>query len=630
MNQKDIFGNTVPKLPDLVIEEPTAEQWEAIASLLESRCTKQQLLNYAETLSPWLSHYGRVIRATRDGQQIETQETTLMRKSNSSKSTIALGLSLIMASVHNLQLYVNSMSDELRQLWRTLLTKLYITQAEAKTILKTTDSLFSSKRSYYYYSDNIVWNKREFGWFTTASFRSATVSKYGYRDYEQFITVTPTIHSLFLPVFYPEAFDEQAGLSQLPEGHYRTVNLEADSHAHYQLYCGLYHQGQFPLKKKGVGVADMKRAQKKLALNEFFPGDTTEFRTNLRAYSYIQLLTLTREFVVKKGNPAYEDALRQLADQLQYLSYWVTGLLYPHIKGLTRQMTEYGRQEKLYGSMMSWLGEEPDRWVSINDIYLKIYGIENGRNSQRMTNLVFYPGDEQSNTQIVNEYTGRLIAADSYTMEFGYTGLQTWAFVMASVGMAEIAINEDLNGGLSPFSSLEYVRLTPLGRYALGLTDDYEAPEQEHVAYFELDPERLIIRSLIEPNPYAQLLSDTSLPISRNRFETSPLSFLANCHTKADVESKIKIFRQFISSDLPPLWQQFFKSLLQHCHPLKEDKTSYKRYTLDPENRDLIQLVTTDPALRQLVVRAEGYRIMVKTDDLKKFEAQLKKHGYLL
>lgn len=32
----------------------------------------------------------------------------------------------------------------------------------------------------------------------------------------------------------------------------------------------------------------------------------------------------------------------------------------------------------------------------------------------------------------------------------------------------------------------------------------------------------------------------------------------------------------------------------------------------------------------QLVIRAEGYRIMVKTEDFTKFETQLKKHGYLL
>ena len=84
----------------------------------------------------------------------------------------------------------------------------------------------------------------------------------------------------------------------------------------------------------------------------------------------------------------------------------------------------------------------------------------------------------------------------------------------------------------------------------------------------------------------------------------------------------------FRTTDAP--WEQFFKQLIQHCHPLKEDKTSYKRYQLDPENRDLVQLVTTDPQLRQLVIRAEGYRIMVKTEDFTKFETQLKKHGYLL
>jgi hypothetical protein len=215
-------------------------------------------------------------------------------------------------------------------------------------------------------------------------------------------------------------------------------------------------------------------------------------------------------------------------------------------------------------------------------------------------------------------------------MEFGYTGLQMCAFLMASVGVAEIAINEDQNLNLSPVDAVEYVRLTPLGRYALDLTNDYDAPEQEHIAYFELDPERLIIRSLVEPNPYAQLLTDTSIAISKNRFETSALSFLSSCHTKKDVESKIKIFRQFISNEIPALWEQFFQTLLQHCHPLSEDHTAVKRYTLDPENRDLIQLITTDPVLRQLVIRAEGFRIMVKQEDLKKFEIQLKKHGYLL
>ena len=630
MAQTDIFGNSIPTLPSLVLEEPTADQWSAITDFLESRSTKNQLLSYAETFIPWFSKYGKVMRTTRNGRVVEATEATLMTKTNSSKHCIAQGLALVLASEQNLKMYVDTMSQELQELWRTLLFKLFVSQKEAKQILKTTSDLFGKQRSYYYYNDKVVWNKREFGWFTTGNFRSAEVGRYGYRDYEAYITVSPAIHALFIPIFFPETFDQEVGLNNLPEGHYRTVNLETDSHAHFQLFCGLYQQGEFPLKKKGVGVTDMKRAQKKLALAEFFPGDTTEFRTNLRAFSYIQLLTLARQFLVKSSNPTYEETMRLLLCNFSNLHYWLVGLLYPHIKGLRQQMTDYGKHSKLCNTMFTWLREEPDRWVSIRDIYLKIYGIENGENTQRFTTLVFHPNDEQSSTQMTNEYTGNTIAANSYAMEFGYTGLQMCAFLMASVGTAEIAINEDKNLGLSPFDSLEFIRLTPLGRYALDLTDDYEAPKQEHVAYFELDPDRLIIRSLVEPNPYAQLLTDTSHAISKNRYETSALSFLANCHTKTDVESKIKTFRQFISDDIPPLWQQFFKQLLQHCHPLKEDKTAYKRYTLSPDNRDLVQLVTTDPTLRQLVIRAEGYRIMVKQEDLKKFETQLKKHGYLL
>ena len=630
MPQDSIFGDSIPTLPDLVLEEPTPDQWIAITGHLESRCTKNQLLNYAETFCPWFSEYGRIMRTTRNGRVVEATEATLMMKTSSSKDIIAQGLALILASDQNLQMYVDSMSDGFKELWRTILFKLFVTQKEAKQILKTTSNLFNQERSYYYYSDKITWNKPEYGWFTTGNYRSSGVGRYGFRDYESYITVSPAIHAVFLPFFFPEAFDQEIGLNQLPEGHFRTINFEAESQSHYQLFCGLYQQGEFPLKKKGVGAADMKRAQKKLALAEFFPGDTTEFRANLRAFSYIQLLTLTKQFLVKTGNPTYEELLRGFFCGFQRISEWMISLLYPHIKGLRQQMTNYGRHAKLCNILFTWLREEPERWVSIRDIFLKVYGIENGENSSRFTTLVFHPNDEQSSTQMTNEYTGNTIAADSYAMEFGYTGLQVCAFLMASVGAAEIAINEDKNMNLSPFDSLEFIRLTNLGRYALGLTDEYEAPEQEHVAYFELDPDRLIIRSLVEPNPYAQLLKDTSVPISKNRFETSALSFLANCHTKADVESKIKIFRQFISDELPPLWEQFFKSLLQHCHPLKEDSQSYKRYTLDPENRDLVRLVTTDPVLRQIVIRAEGYRIMVKTEDLRKFETQLKKHGYLL
>ena len=288
------------------------------------------------------------------------------------------------------------------------------------------------------------------------------------------------------------------------------------------------------------------------------------------------------------------------------------------------------RCKKEKAELLDLMKEQPDEWYSPNDVMLKILALEDTTISAHYSILVFYPPYEEYNNNLTNDYSGRSITVDRYTQEFGYTGLQSFAMLMASLGIFQVALNLKAKRQLSPYDSVEYIRLTPLGRYALGLTDDYDPPQLEHTAYFELDPDRLIIRSLTQPNPYEQLLSDTSTPISKNRFETSATSFLANCSSRSDVENKISTFRQFIASDLPPLWEQFFNQLLQHIHPLHEDTTPYKHFTLQPDDHELISLITTDPVLRQIVIRAEGYRIMVLATDMKKFTDRMKKHGYLL
>ena len=62
----------------------------------------------------------------------------------------------------------------------------------------------------------------------------------------------------------------------------------------------------------------------------------------------------------------------------------------------------------------------------------------------------------------------------------------------------------------------------------------------------------------------------------------------------------------------------------------KKKFDEYQQYRIDPKNTELIQLLTTDPKLRQMTIRAEGYLLLVENDNLKKFTDELKKHGYLL
>jgi hypothetical protein len=688
MSQSSLYEENI-----LLLEEPQRQKWETIENTLNAGCNKQQLQRFAETFISWLGKYTKVYKQDAKGNIKEAEELTAMLKSTSSKYVIAEGVALILASKDNLQHYVHSLNPKMQELWQTILLYGYVSHDRAKQILGIKSNLFDTNRSYYYYSSSSTWNKREYGWWITSHLRSRKKLDFGYLSYDDFITVSNAIRGIFFPIFFPQLQQPDNSLETLPVvgnasqrsvvgnasqrsvvgeasqrsvvgnasqrsvvgeasqrsvvgetsqlcKEYRTIEFETESLSAFNLFCGLFKQGELPMKKKGITVADMKRANKKLALSEFFPGDTNEFRQYLRAYNYMGILALNEHLKSKykaKKVLSYPDTLLNLVKDFDKFDHYLPSLLYPHIKGLRQNQTQWGNHDKLCKYMIEWLRDHPHNWVSIIEIYMRIVQLGSDGNSNIYTALVYNPNEEQNTAEITNLYSLETIDADSYASQFGYTGLQSFAFILASLGIAEIALAAAPDGSPSgftqmrtPFHSLEYIRLTPLGRYALGNTKEYEIPKIEQQAYFELDPQRLIIRSLQDPNPYEQLLRDTAMPISRGRFQTSALSFLTNCHSRDDVEGKINIFKQFISNELPPLWQQFFQSLLQHCHPLTEDKTCYHHYTLQPDNHDLIHLITTDPVLRQIVIRAEGYRILVKYEDIRKFETQLKKHGYLL
>lgn len=53
-------------------------------------------------------------------------------------------------------------------------------------------------------------------------------------------------------------------------------------------------------------------------------------------------------------------------------------------------------------------------------------------------------------------------------------------------------------------------------------------------------------------------------------------------------------------------------------------------YRLDPSNRELLQLLSTDPVIRQYTLRAEGHLLLIEEEQLNKVVTRLKYFGYLL
>lgn len=620
----------------LTFDEPEKIDWDIAAQRLNDGLTKNQVWTMCQALQPLIrAHDAVLVRMRNSDRKRQANELQGLFSQATNKIDMTRGLALILCLPSNLRLFTERLTDHQRELIQLLLDQLYVSESQAKIVLHTDTFIVVEKQhGYYYYNTKEKITPDELLFLSTTRSLSNTKTHYVYRQYDTFVTLPAAVYPYFLHALKPETDEETWFTRQsLPSDDYQVINLEVDSVAKFDLLQSLLKANKMPLKQKGVGVTDVKRAAKSLGLPEIFADDAVKGsdQEGLRARFYVNVFAIDHyilQYSRADGDPIEKSLRRIFYSNFSRFTYYITSLVLPHIRGFRRQFIEVNSLNVLMSEFLDYLRSYPQDWISIGDVLTQLCSESEG-DSVPYTTMVFSPSLMSDLHDLTNAYSNKLISVDSFVSEFGLATLQSLSLMLCSVGMAEVALSPQ-HSFQSPFARAEFIRLTDLGRYALNVSGKYVKPHFDQTAYFELDPERLIIRSLVTPNPYEQLLKNSSVLISKNRYETSASSFLATCKSRDDVEKNIDIFKQFISSELPPLWKDFFDQLLQHCHPLKKDTTAYHHFTIQPDDSEFIRLVTTDEKLRQLVIRAEDYRILVKGADLAKFEERLKKHGYLL
>jgi len=105
---------------------------------------------------------------------------------------------------------------------------------------------------------------------------------------------------------------------------------------------------------------------------------------------------------------------------------------------------------------------------------------------------------------------------------------------------------------------------------------------------------------------------------------------LKGCSSVDDIRIRYDFFKKS-STGMPPNWESFFKKLIGRCNPLmRENIERFEMFSISPDNTDLQQLLCSDPILSSLIVRAEGFRILVPSDSFIRFKERLIQLGYLL
>ncbi|MFH1097618.1 MAG: hypothetical protein V1749_08990 [Candidatus Desantisbacteria bacterium] len=210
-------------------------------------------------------------------------------------------------------------------------------------------------------------------------------------------------------------------------------------------------------------------------------------------------------------------------------------------------------------------------------------------------------------------------------------------FLFSTFGLVDIAYNlpenpflqEKEHKYLSVFDGLQYIKLTKLGAFVLGLTKEYTTEGiEEQKANLILDESRLLIHMEGEDMLKRLALEKIGEKMSNAHYRVDYNSFLKECFCEKDIQQKITLFKDYISSKPPQIWQNFLDGILKKINPLtiENEVTVYK---LTPD-KELISLIATDEMLKKYILKAEDYRILIKAVHINKIKKRLGELGYFV
>ena len=615
----------------LVLKMPPEEQLERTFTMLNAY-NKVELTGICTMFTPLLKGYSSIRLQKDTGEFVAATElAALMKSSTSPKADIMRALAIMLGTPENIRFYTDSLSEEMKALWRLVLVRLYLPLDEVRRVLNVSGYLSAHEsQSRYYYGSGADWNRKELNWFFLSRRKGKEKESWGnYHKDTLYLTITPSFHRLFFPIFFPDAMADHS-LTELPEGEFRVVSGEADAVRRYAVVSAMLASDALTLSSGRYLVAGQKVAAKRLNMPDFGIGETE----GLRAALYVQMLTLCYWSETDRGcrkPESIEESVLSIAQNIGSYKHYLPLFIFAHIKGLTQNVTYGHLCCDLAVHDLRLLADHPQNWVPIRDFYMHSFAGVDTTDDIPFPLLVFATRRDDYRTELTNNFTGGYLTIDDYTRHFGNTFHKGLLYALASLGMVELACTPQPKDPVSPYAAIAYARLTQLGLYALGLTEKYEAAKVEDKPLFEVDDQRLIVRDLTNgDNPYLTILQEIAHYIGSGRYEVSAQTFLAACSTTDDVEVRIKNFRQFICAKPPAVWKSFFGTLLAHCHPLTLSHEDFHIYTLPDDDHELQRLMATDPQLRKLVIRAEGFRILVRDIDFTKFRSRLKALGYLL
>ena len=620
----ELTENTVVRL-----QKPTDRETNRMIGIL-SRETKGTLQQQA---LPFLALLREHRFAYDHGNETEEPHIiTLFRASKIHKKEEWEKLLALFLTPRNFFLIFTNMPQKEIDLWRETVRNGYFIDSEVDKMMGT--KCFKQS-GWYSEKGSLI---EPLNHYFSVIYRKANSEKDGfYRKQASFIYVEPIYQKALLREFFPD-LATVTGTDTLPSDASLTrYNGENTIFAKLPILGTLYEGKMLPHYIGKLPAATVKKAQKMMALPDFFKTYPSGAQAQLSATLLLNYYVFFRCLLGRKKLPTDPAELaksffNQTFVQTPYNDFTLPVLM-PHIKGIKKSKLEPYNFTYVIGCLFDLLRKHhAKKWLSAEQLIMGIRTMDDPLDESFLLVSTYFIDDmDMRNGFIESKGKNSYIHPGNIIRQLCEPFVKAVLFTLSTLGIVEVAYREPKEGDTSPYDGLQYVRLTELGKYALDITGSYTPQLSENnTSAFELDDQRLLIKVTDEKSPFVPLLADYADSISPTLYSVSYETFLNGCSTRFDVEQKTKMFAHYICKKQPPVWKQFMADVAKRCNPFGIPSDNYILLTIPKDDTELQRLVLGTPSIRRYVLKAEGYMLMVKKDDLAKLSKAMRKYGYIM
>ena len=605
--------NMSSKEADLPIKMDDLQGMEAVKIMLNSR-KKASIIALANGVYMSLKHF-RYVSCDKNGELYEPNAISRMRQENPLKNDWANFLAIFMVP-DNFAYILRFMSNKMCNLVLAVAENHYLSVNKANKIWGRKCVVSS-----YWYSELIDELSVFFSLVYTRYYSSDAESQYLVFSNEKF-------YELILKM----QINEESKCGDMPDD-LLIFNAEKDIFTDLPIMDSLFMADKLKTGKTKLRTVSLKKNLENLKIREFLDSNVSgEKYAKLRAENLALIYAVFNQW---KGGEDFvdlscQDKVHTLSLNLVQLNDNFFALFLPHISGAPKSDFDFYTVSLFLNLIAKSMGKLSDKeWTSVNlfSKQLRYWGL-----NSIGEDLFCLIKSSSYRTKLSNNWTSKLIDFDEVLPQITLPAIKSIFFLLASWGMVEIAyqIPNDPNS-VSPFDGLEYVRLTALGRFAFEIDSEYTPPVVvESAKDFELSSDRLLIKFLDADSPRRAVFSQFAKAVTPVLYSVDFGSFLEGCTMRNEVESKIKKFRHIVKEDLPEVWETFFAELLNRCNPLLNVRSKYVVRRINSDDKRLQEIILTDKELKEYIVRAENYIILMEQKNMDKVSHILRRYGYLI